>query len=166
MEIHFKPTYKFDKGTDYYDTSEKQRVPSWTDRILTHTKNKRVTSLEQLRYNSIPKYKFSDHKPVYGIFVAKLEIVNDSTKSIIEKELYDITKQKLYSSESGGVLLPGLLSSLMSESRAKNVLKRGLPPPSSKDSRWWISKNKEGNNNDEKIGKVKVSFPELDSGEK
>ncbi|ODQ44825.1 hypothetical protein PICMEDRAFT_36991 [Pichia membranifaciens NRRL Y-2026] len=166
MEISFKPTYKFDKGTDYYDTSEKQRVPSWTDRILTHTKDKNVTSLEQVRYNSIPKYKFSDHKPVYGIFVAKLEIVNDSSKSVIEKQLYDITKQKLYASETGGVLLPGILSSLMSESRSKNLVKRGLPPPSSKDSRWWISKNKDGNMSDEKIGKVKVRFPELDSGEK
>lgn len=166
MEIAFKPTYKFDKGTDYYDTSEKQRVPSWTDRILTHTKNKRVTSLEQLRYNSIPKYKFSDHKPVYGIFIAKLEIVNDSTKSVIEKELYDITKQKLYSSEyngSGG-LQSGLLGLIVSENRGKNVLKHGLPAPSSKDSRWWISKDKDGLINDEKIGKVKIRFSELDSG--
>lgn len=166
MEIKFKPTYKFDKGTDYYDTSEKQRVPSWTDRILTHTKNKRVTSLEQLRYNSIPKFKFSDHKPVYGIFVATLEIVNDSTRSTIEKELYDKTKQKLYSKENGGgVLSAEFLISLLAESRFHKVLKRGLPPPSSKTSRWWISKDTDGSINDEKLGKVKVNFPELDGGE-
>lgn len=30
----FPPTYKFDKGTSIYDTSEKKRVPSWTDRVL------------------------------------------------------------------------------------------------------------------------------------
>ena len=33
-KITFPPTYKFDKGTMNYDTSQKQRVPSWTDRIL------------------------------------------------------------------------------------------------------------------------------------
>ncbi|RKP33211.1 hypothetical protein BJ085DRAFT_40324 [Dimargaris cristalligena] len=32
--ITFSPTYKFDPGTNRYDTSEKRRTPSWTDRIL------------------------------------------------------------------------------------------------------------------------------------
>ena len=33
-KITFIPSYKFDLGTDVYDTSKKQRTPSWTDRIL------------------------------------------------------------------------------------------------------------------------------------
>nr|CDS32980.1 phosphatidylinositol 45 bisphosphate [Hymenolepis microstoma] len=33
-EITFPPTFKFDKGTKNYDSSKKQRVPSYTDRIL------------------------------------------------------------------------------------------------------------------------------------
>jgi hypothetical protein len=33
-EIDFKPTYKFDIGTNAYDTSEKRRAPAWTDRVL------------------------------------------------------------------------------------------------------------------------------------
>lgn len=32
--IAFKPTFKYDPDSDVYDTSKKQRVPSWTDRIL------------------------------------------------------------------------------------------------------------------------------------
>jgi hypothetical protein len=36
-KILFKPTYKFDQGSDIYDTSKKRRTPSWTDRILLKT---------------------------------------------------------------------------------------------------------------------------------
>lgn len=35
--IKFPPTFKFDKGSDVYDTSGKKRVPSWTDRVLVRT---------------------------------------------------------------------------------------------------------------------------------
>ena len=35
--LTFPPTYKFDKGAkerDAYDSSEKRRVPAWTDRVF------------------------------------------------------------------------------------------------------------------------------------
>ena len=33
-KITFLPTFKYDKNCDVYDTSKKQRTPSYTDRIL------------------------------------------------------------------------------------------------------------------------------------
>lgn len=62
--IEFPPTYKFDPGTDNYDTSKKQRVPSWTDRILW----KADDCVKALSYGSIPALSISDHKPVYAQF--------------------------------------------------------------------------------------------------
>lgn len=35
--ISFRPTYKYDKNANIYDTSEKHRVPSYTDRVLVAT---------------------------------------------------------------------------------------------------------------------------------
>jgi inositol polyphosphate 5-phosphatase INPP5E len=37
--IQFLPTYKYDPGTQNYDTSSKQRAPAYTDRILYKTKS-------------------------------------------------------------------------------------------------------------------------------
>ena len=41
-EIRFRPTYKYDKNCDVYDTSPKHRTPSYTDRILIRTGKPRL----------------------------------------------------------------------------------------------------------------------------
>ncbi|TDH12756.1 hypothetical protein EPR50_G00050920 [Perca flavescens] len=83
--LKFPPTYKFDVGTDTYDTSGKKRKPAWTDRILWRLRatagaavnsGKRSsisgltsgTKVTQHYYRSHMEYTVSDHKPVSSIF--------------------------------------------------------------------------------------------------
>lgn len=87
--VKFYPTYKFDKGTSNYDLSEKQRVPSWTDRVLYLSLKKKRNDLKQLNYNSVMDMYLSDHKPVYSTFEVKVEFVDKIKKSAMAKDLYD-----------------------------------------------------------------------------
>ncbi|CAH7690599.1 Endonuclease/exonuclease/phosphatase, partial [Phakopsora pachyrhizi] len=79
--IRFKPTYKYDIGTDSYDSSEKMRIPAWTDRIL--FKGKDLTLLKYSR----SELKFSDHRPVYGVFSSKVKIIDKLKKDLIRSEV-------------------------------------------------------------------------------
>ncbi|KAK3594692.1 hypothetical protein CHS0354_001644 [Potamilus streckersoni] len=64
--INFKPTYKFDINADTYDTSAKNRIPSYTDRILYRAKKKNSTVC--ICYDSPASIRCSDHRPVYAVF--------------------------------------------------------------------------------------------------
>ncbi|CAF3565481.1 unnamed protein product [Rotaria sordida] len=78
--INFPPTYKYDIGSDVYDTSEKARTPSYTDRILWRSTSPNVQAT-QLYYGRA-EVKTSDHRPVNSIFDVDIEICD-------EKKLYD-----------------------------------------------------------------------------
>ncbi|TMW58168.1 hypothetical protein Poli38472_011756 [Pythium oligandrum] len=65
--LHFRPTYKFDKRSNVYDSSTKQRIPSWTDRILYLT-NEKPHDIEILSYRSEMSFQSSDHRPVGAVF--------------------------------------------------------------------------------------------------
>ncbi|KAM7089842.1 phosphatidylinositol 4,5-bisphosphate 5-phosphatase A isoform 1-T1 [Ciconia maguari] len=82
--LNFPPTFKFDVGTNKYDSSAKKRKPAWTDRILWKIKSpsvglgtggcrpsRGVLSVSQLRYCSHMEYTVSDHKPVAAIFAVQ-----------------------------------------------------------------------------------------------
>ncbi|KAH0625490.1 hypothetical protein JD844_015031 [Phrynosoma platyrhinos] len=77
--LNFPPTFKFDVGTNMYDTSAKKRKPAWTDRILWRIKGSGgpgrsscgVLGVTQLCYCSHMEYTVSDHKPVVSIFAVQ-----------------------------------------------------------------------------------------------
>ena len=58
--LNFRPTYKYDEFSDCYDTSKKQRVPAWCDRIIWFKNEKHI---EQLNYER-KENQYSDHRPV------------------------------------------------------------------------------------------------------
>ncbi|KAL6879117.1 Endonuclease/exonuclease/phosphatase [Trichoderma novae-zelandiae] len=63
LPITFAPTYKYDVGSDTYDTSEKRRSPAWCDRLLFRGRG-RVQQLDYRRH----EVRVSDHRPVTGDF--------------------------------------------------------------------------------------------------
>lgn len=81
--LKFRPTYKYDYGTDTYDTSEKARTPSWTDRIVYKGEN-----LHPLAYSDA-SLMISDHKPVYAAYRAKVTYVDEAVKLDLTKRLYN-----------------------------------------------------------------------------
>ncbi|KAG7249100.1 hypothetical protein CRUP_007284, partial [Coryphaenoides rupestris] len=74
--IHFLPTYKFDIGCDVYDTTSKQRTPSYTDRIL--FRSRQADDIRVVKYSSCGSLKTSDHRPVVGVFQVRLRPGRDN----------------------------------------------------------------------------------------
>ncbi|KAM8817069.1 phosphatidylinositol 4,5-bisphosphate 5-phosphatase A isoform 1-T1 [Rhynchonycteris naso] len=86
--LNFAPTFKFDVGTNKYDTSAKKRKPAWTDRILWKVKvpsggrslsGQEIHRLQvtQHSYRSHMKYTVSDHKPVAAQFLLHFAFRDD-----------------------------------------------------------------------------------------
>ncbi|KAG0338106.1 hypothetical protein BG000_004551 [Podila horticola] len=73
--IDFAPTYKYDVGTNIWDSSEKRRVPSYTDRILWWSRDPSKDSVEQIYYRSHVEHLISDHKPVSAFFKLKVKTI-------------------------------------------------------------------------------------------
>ncbi|GKU86552.1 hypothetical protein SLEP1_g1064 [Rubroshorea leprosula] len=76
-KIYFPPTYKYSNNSDRYSgddryPKEKRRTPAWCDRILWYGRG--LGQLSYVRGES----RFSDHRPVYSIFLAEVESINRS----------------------------------------------------------------------------------------
>lgn len=86
--IDFAPTYKYDRNTSTYDTSEKKRIPAWCDRILYRAQDaERVECLWYGRFEREPDV--SDHRPVGGLYQVRVKKVVPEKR---KKELLVVRK--------------------------------------------------------------------------
>ncbi|KAI7868078.1 SacI homology domain-containing protein [Spinellus fusiger] len=140
--ITFMPTYKYDNGTDIYDTSEKQRVPGWTDRIIF-----RGSNLKQLQYARAELYT-SDHRPVLAIFEANIVTFDREAKARLQKELYQESLSSIKLTNTLPTLprrrtpsLPARPSAEIMDTLVDVSLDEleavQLPPPSTDSIKWW-----------------------------
>nr|XP_008121699.1 PREDICTED: synaptojanin-2 [Anolis carolinensis] len=111
--INFGPTYKYDVGSEAYDTSDKCRTPAWTDRVLwwrkklpidktageinlfdtdlsAETKIRPIWSPGALMYYGRAELQASDHRPVLAIVEVEVQEVDEVARERIFQEVSSI----------------------------------------------------------------------------
>ncbi|BGP37755.1 hypothetical protein JCM10449v2_001677 [Rhodotorula kratochvilovae] len=92
--IRFPPTYKYDPGTDQYDSSAKRRIPAWCDRVLYRAdRADKVTPLHYRRY----EVNVSDHRPISAAFDLQVKHINSDKRAAVWSEV----ESAWFSVESG-----------------------------------------------------------------
>ncbi|EXJ79081.1 hypothetical protein A1O3_08582 [Capronia epimyces CBS 606.96] len=152
--VKFLPTYKYDIGTDDFDSSDKQRIPAWTDRIVWKINHKSTavqageilgTQMRQLKYDSVMALRFSDHKPVYAAFEMGILVVDEGKKEVLTKKLYSKRAKELKT--QAGDSTDGFEEISSEEDETESVMgyesiQEGLPAASSDKTKWWFEGNK------------------------
>ncbi len=91
--VAFAPTYKYDLFSEDYDTSEKCRVPAWTDRVLWRRRNLHKTpppgwSSGTCHWYGRAELKQSDHRPILCIIdVEVLKVVESKREGFFEEAM-------------------------------------------------------------------------------
>ncbi|XP_068926416.1 synaptojanin-2 isoform X2 [Petaurus breviceps papuanus] len=108
--INFGPTYKYDVGSEAYDTSDKCRTPAWTDRVLwwrkkhpldktagelnlldndlnVDTKIKHTWSPGALMYYGRAELQASDHRPVLAVVEVEVQEVDVDAREKVFQEV-------------------------------------------------------------------------------
>ncbi|KAB8337207.1 hypothetical protein FH972_021509 [Carpinus fangiana] len=132
--IAFPPTYKYDVGSDVYDSSDKARIPAWCDRVL-----RLGHGLRQTAYDHVPSLKFSDHRPVYATFVCRVDVVDERRRDRLSRELYERRKEAVGGAAGSSNLLDvGRPSIELVSDIEDDELLGALPPASGDKRKWWI----------------------------
>ncbi|KAG0254428.1 inositol polyphosphate 5-phosphatase [Actinomortierella ambigua] len=140
--IAFAPTYRYDIGTDRYDTSEKYRAPAWTDRILY-----RGQGVYQTSYTRAELRK-SDHRPVMSMFVLELDVLDAHVKDELERTLYRNNSSmsllsgndSIRSRKDNSALGIKAVMAAAARTTSAGVMvtsQDALPKPSSDLHQWW-----------------------------
>ncbi|EWC46159.1 hypothetical protein DRE_04537 [Drechslerella stenobrocha 248] len=130
--LTFLPTYRFDIGTDDYDSSEKARIPAWCDRIL-----RKGSNVRQLTYDSAP-LKFSDHRPVYATFEATIQFIDEDIRESLSQEMYAMRRDSVGAKYSSMSQHPADDESSEEDQNGYDPIDPGLPPASSDMRKWWL----------------------------
>ncbi|KAJ7174548.1 Endonuclease/exonuclease/phosphatase [Mycena filopes] len=82
--LTFAPTYKYDRHSTEYDSSEKARAPAWCDRVLWRTRvPNRVQQLHYQRYEA----NVSDHRPVSAAFKFTVKSIRHEVRQKAKAEV-------------------------------------------------------------------------------
>ncbi|KAI9807059.1 MAG: hypothetical protein M1825_005776 [Sarcosagium campestre] len=91
--ITFAPTYKYDVGSDRYDSSEKKRAPAWCDRVLYRGLG-RIKPIDYRRY----EVRVSDHRPVSAAFKLWIKSISPRRRATAWEQCeqrFEVTERRL-----------------------------------------------------------------------
>ena len=71
-------TYKYDWGSNEYDTSEKRRIRAWCDRILHRARD--PERVQNIFYRQ-DEPNISDHRPVCGGYIVEIKKVQHTERA-------------------------------------------------------------------------------------
>ncbi|KAM9729362.1 inositol polyphosphate 5-phosphatase K isoform 2-T2 [Menidia menidia] len=156
--LNFKPTYKFDRKSDTYDTSGKKRKPAWTDRILWRIKPKDLPSeddeedekastsadsgldeypilVTQNKYTSDMSYGVSDHKPVIANFTLEL-------RKFFDTPLVHVSSVGVWSADENAILTYSVQEDFLSSTWDWiGLYKAGFKSASDYETFVWVREN-------------------------
>lgn len=82
--LAFPPTYKYDRRSNEFDSSEKRRSPAWCDRVLWRSSvADRVHQLHYKRY----EVNVSDHRPISAAFNTTVKSIRHDVLQMVKSDV-------------------------------------------------------------------------------